>query len=194
MSVESGNGAAAPNLKMEGRCSLATRHFVYDARVALPTHPTTYRRGRACVAALHNNLCQNAGRPTASSSLHACAPPPPAHAIISCAALGHSSTIKLCALWGVALACRAAVERSHVLAEVASVEPLSAPREARGECAGPSHTHTHVHCTHAPQSSPHAYAHPPRLCITGTVGVKRGLAQMLKGGVIMDVSDTLRTC
>ena len=121
--------------------------------------------------------------------MHACAPPPPAHAILSCAALGHSSAIKLCALWRVALACRAAVERSHVLAEVASVEPLSAPREARGECAGPSHTHTHIHCTHAPQSSPHAHVHPPRLCITGTVGVKRGLAQMLKGGVIMDVSD-----
>jgi hypothetical protein len=33
MSVESGNGAAAPNLKMEGRCSSAARHFVHDARV-----------------------------------------------------------------------------------------------------------------------------------------------------------------
>jgi hypothetical protein len=33
MSVESGNGAAAPNLKMEGRYSSAARHFVHDARV-----------------------------------------------------------------------------------------------------------------------------------------------------------------
>jgi hypothetical protein len=61
------------------------------------------------------------------------------------------------------------------------------------------HTRTHTYTARTRlKSSPHTYVHPPRLCITGTVGVKRGLAQMLKGGVIMDVSDhpvaQLRTC